>query len=510
MNFRTTVILIILLAIVGVWLFISRTGETETEPAPGEQAKLISSPSEDVTRIAVTPRGEAKFVLEKVGGDWRVTEPVSAPASRYEVDRLVTDIVSLSSRGKVSAEDASAAGLDQPQVVVEAVAKDGKTHKLSFGQRSAVGDHGYVRLDDDARADVISAEIYELLDKPLSDFRETKLVNAPSNEIRQITVREGDRSLSLQKNGEEWRIVEPKAMPADSSTVSDLTFAITGLNAAEFVSEDAASAASYGLDQPVLTVKFSTAPPATQPADTPDESKTTTLAFGRFDDILKKNVYASISGSPSIVKVPATSLDAFRKTPLALRNKKVLTIDPDAVTSFSIESNLPATTQPTTREASSRDVRIERHISTAAETPATSPTTAPTTAEADLPAWIFAGSTESKVRESKVNAFLAALNPLEAAKFLETAPPADSADTYLVNVTTEAAGAKAVHEIRVTSLRNASPLIGTYGDLVFELDRSLLSKLEGDFIDDGTPDPAPAPPPAMPGGMMMPGMGGME
>lgn len=505
MNFRTTVILIILLAIVGVWLFLTRTGETESDIPEGQRSKLISSSSEDITRLSITPQGEAKFVFEKVDGNWRVTEPVNAPASRYEVDRLVTDIAAIESRGKVSADDSSAAGLDQPQFVVEASTRDGKTHKLAFGQRSAVGDHGYVRLDDDARADVVSAEIYEQLEKPLSDFRDTKLVNTPSNEIQQITVLEGDRLLSLQKAGDEWQIVAPKAMPAETSAVSDLTFAITGLNAAEFVSEDSASAASYGLDKPVLTVAFSTMPPATQPTDVPDSSSQSTISFGRFDDILKKNVYASVSGSSSIVKVPATSLDAFRKTPLALRSKKVLDIDPETVTSITIASNLPATTQPTTREAQARDISIQRQTPEAAAAPAT----APTTAEAEKPTWVFAGGAESKVRESKVNTFLAALNPLEAEQFLETASPADSADHYILTVTTESAGQKAVHEIRIADLRNAGPLIGTYGDLVFELDRSLLPRIQGDFIDDGTPDPAPAPPPAMPGGMMMPGMGGM-
>ena len=52
-----------------------------------------------------------------------------------------------------------------------------------------------------------------------------------------------------------------------------------------------------------------------------------------------------------MVTVAATSLDAFRKTPLDLRDREVLDVNPDAVSRMSITKETAPATQPTTQPA---------------------------------------------------------------------------------------------------------------------------------------------------------------
>ena len=94
--------------------------------------------------------------------------------------------------------------------------------------------------------------------------------------------------------------------------MSNITGALASLQAVEFTSESADASARYGLDQPQVTASFSTEAPATQPSAT--QPAMTTIKFGRYDDVLKKNIYASSSTAAGIVKgrkISVPSLNSF-------------------------------------------------------------------------------------------------------------------------------------------------------------------------------------------------------
>jgi len=49
----------------------------EDEPQAGR------SEEKDLTKVAITPAGGKRMVLEKSGAEWKLTEPVSAPADTF-------------------------------------------------------------------------------------------------------------------------------------------------------------------------------------------------------------------------------------------------------------------------------------------------------------------------------------------------------------------------------------------------------------------------------------------
>lgn len=400
MNFRTTISLLVLLVVAATVYFVTAgrddgkkgAGTAKTDDA---ERKLLTLSTGDVKRVVLnaSATGE-RIAFERTSGgstgtnEWRITEPVQAPADAFKVDDLIREVVDLRSRGRVEPGEK---GLDKPRFTVELThGDDNKTTTVNVGNRSPVGDVLYVRLGNEGQADVVSASVVEQLEKPVSDYRKTRLLNVRNDEITAVTLDQGGKTLRLERSADDkWQILEPSKMPGDEGQVSALLSAVTGLNAAKFESESAKDAARYGLAKPTMTVTFATEPPATQPttgpaataaATKPAAGPTTTIKFGQAD-VYKKNVFAMVSDAGPIVTVPVTSVDALKKTPLDLRDREVLEINPDAVSRVTVSIDRAATTQPTSQPAEQKEIVLERRSESQEAGPA-----APATGEAPAPA----------------------------------------------------------------------------------------------------------------------------
>jgi hypothetical protein len=142
MNFKTTIVLIVLLAVAGIALLVTRghdnTAETGTaaDTTAAKAEKVFDGiQSTDVTKLAIAPAdGGKKLVLDKSGGKWRMTEPVDAPAEAFAVDELVRAVAGLESRGEVTEKtaDAKATGLASPRYPIDLTAA-GKDYTLLVG-----------------------------------------------------------------------------------------------------------------------------------------------------------------------------------------------------------------------------------------------------------------------------------------------------------------------------------------------------------------------------------------
>jgi hypothetical protein len=131
----------------------------------------------------------------------------------------------------------------------------------------------------------------------------------------------------------------------------------------------------------------------------------------------------------------------------------------------SVATTQPATTQPTTQVASTQPT-------TQPLVPVTQPATQPASK------WFFASGGQGDAEEGQVAALLTALHPLRVDKYLEIAPTTQPAGSYTLAVhTTDGKD----YTFRFTDPGAAGKVVGSYDDLTFEIDRSLLEKLTGDF-----------------------------
>ena len=511
MNFKTTLLLLVAIVVVGIALIGSRLANRSSSDTPVEEKTLFDLKMADVGKVVVTPASGQKLALEKSGANWRIVEPINAPADTFAVETLVRGIVDAKSRGKsaVTTENAAAIGLDKPSYEVEAIG-GGKTVKFAVGSRSVVGDNLYIRIAGDNEATLIPGDVYEQLDKSYTAYRQNKLVNVSANDIKQLEITKADGSkIALQKDGENWQVTAPQKMPAESSEVSSLTSALSYLTAVEFANEADIPSPLRPSTSPKVKIWFSTSAPTTQPATTRPAG--TTVTFGGYDSVMKKNVFVAISDPPSLAKVAATSLDSFNKSALDLRERKVVEIDPAQVSNISVTTDAPATTHPTTQPASKSTLVLERkkeNLAMGPDVPTTKPTTEPATPPAEaLPPtkWAMKSAKGADASQSRVDTLLQQLHPLKADKYLGEMPKLSEPGTvYTVQISVVAAGAAKTekHRIRLIDRGADKPLLGEYNHLVFELPHSLVDNLTGDFTNKAEP---PAPP-AMPPMQGMPGM----
>jgi hypothetical protein len=530
MNFKTTIILLVLLLGAGTYVVIDRLASRNRD-----SVEVVQNPhrlfdvkdKDDVTSLTIKPADGGEIRLEKQADNkWRMTKPVEAPAESWQVDSLVRELVELESRREVDQDKEM--GLDTPRFRIEIAAKGGKNLRLAVGDKSPLNDTVFVRVENKPKADVVAASVYEQLSKPYNELRDKQLVTTPSMQINQLAVQYGNQKLNLQKKGAQWQLIEPVQMPADESVMTDLLGAVTGLRAAEWVAKDSAEVGRAQLDKPQLVVSFTTTPPATQPTTAPATAPAsqpvwTTVTFGQYEDARAERVYARLSDSPAVVKVAATSLDTLRKKPIDIRDKKLLDIIPEQVSKLSIVTDVPAAL-PTTKPSKHVEVALERRKEVGGTAPTTRPnaaatkpaatqvaTTQPTTrpatqvastAPATQPAstqvaaappptvWVLKTPPGGDADDHAVREVLDEIHPLRVSKYLEATPTTRPATNYVIRLTTEGPGGTPVYnyQISLSDPGGEKNLIGEFNGLPFELPRTLVKKLEGDFTKkkDGT------------------------
>lgn len=108
--------------------------------------RLTQLKRDDITRIAIEPRGAAAIKLEKLDGAWRIVAPLTAQAEATQVDRLV-DIADAVAKQKLSNPDLSQFDLNPPRIRVtlndQAIAFGG-INDITYEQYAATTDGVYL------------------------------------------------------------------------------------------------------------------------------------------------------------------------------------------------------------------------------------------------------------------------------------------------------------------------------------------------------------------------------
>src|SRR5688500_18582186 len=174
MNFKTTIVLVALLAVAGIAVLFTREKEGEADKKLVEsQQKVLEVQPTEVTKLVITAADGKKIALEKNAKNmaaWRLSEPVNAPAESFEVDSLIRSITGLESTSILSGSP-----IENPSRTIDLTTSDGKTHTLLIGEKTAVGDSLYVAKKGDSQTLVVAADLLEKISKPASTYRDPKL-----------------------------------------------------------------------------------------------------------------------------------------------------------------------------------------------------------------------------------------------------------------------------------------------------------------------------------------------
>jgi hypothetical protein len=160
-----------------------------------------------------------------------------------------------------------------------------------------------------------------------------KILNIAADQITSIRLaKAAGEPITLSKQGDRWQVAggdAAKPLPADQDAVTSLTGAAAPLNSDRLIDEHPPTLASFGLDTPAEEVDITT-----------KDGKTQKILFGS-DTPSGSDTYAKLDTDPKVYTVASSSKSAFDKSVADLRDKRMLPLNSDKITSVTLTAKGP-------------------------------------------------------------------------------------------------------------------------------------------------------------------------
>jgi hypothetical protein len=308
---------VVLLAVLGGAVWYSNKKQAEKEKAPADTSpKIVSIPDDQVADIRIQRPGGETVELKREGPyKYALTQPKPLPADVDAASSLVTTVASISADKTIDekATDFSPYGLVNPSLDVRITRKDGKAVDLAVGDDTPNNSGAYARLAGDPHVYTIASFVKTSLDKKADDLRDKHLLSFDNDKLTRVELAAKGGAVEFGKNGQnEWQIVKPHPMRADSGQVDSL---IGKLKDAKMETSQPGGAAK----PEDLAPKFAAATPVATASIT-TASGTQSIEVRKDKD---NNYYAKSSAVEGVYKTTTDVGEALNKNPEDFRNKKL-------------------------------------------------------------------------------------------------------------------------------------------------------------------------------------------
>ena len=302
---RSAIAMTVVLAAVGGYAFyLSKKGDTTESGSKLEKVFPALKAADDVQELRVSTADGEATTLKKDNGAWQVTAPITAPADASEVNGI-TAALSSTEITRVVDENPSNLndyGLSNPKIAIDFKTKDDKDFKkLLIGEKSPTGGDMFAKRNDEKRVFLIPAYQETTFNKKTFDLREKAVLKFDRDKVDGINVSADGKTLTLAKDGADWKIKKPIDTKADFGTVEGLVGKIQSAQMKSMVGDAATPAdlKKYGLDKPAATIDLNAG-----------SAKATLIVGGKADD---NTVYARDASKTAVVTIDKSLLDDLKK-----------------------------------------------------------------------------------------------------------------------------------------------------------------------------------------------------
>jgi hypothetical protein len=329
-------VVLFILAGVLYWSEHHKPAEDTAKASEDTPPAILKLDASAITGLDLQKKDEKPIVLTKAeSGKWQITAPQPFGADQTTVSGVLSTLSSLNSQRVVEdkAADLKPYGLDQPALQLDISEKDNKTQKLLIGDDTPTGGGVYAMLAGDPRVFTVASYTRTGVDKSLNDLRDKRLLTVNPDKISRIELARKNEVIEFGRNRDEWQIVKPKPLRADSLQVGELARKLTDARM-DLSSHDAKGIASvFARATPLATAKVT------------DESGTQELQV-RKSEVGKSEVgktkagqsndtyYVKSSAVDGIYKITSDLGQALDKGVDDFRNKKLFDFgfgEPDKV-----------------------------------------------------------------------------------------------------------------------------------------------------------------------------------
>ncbi len=311
MKFRNTLILLLITAAVGAYVYFYEIKGGEKRDKEKETAgKLIDVKKDSVTAITIKPDG---IELKKVGTTWELAAPVTYQADEGTVNSLLSSLESAQRDQKeiaTSRSDHAGFGLDPARTELIVRHEKGEVDTLYLGDSNVTSTMVYASVNYDPEVVLTSNSLSNNAKKTLQDWRSKDLLNFDNSAANRLLLTTPKNRFELKKENGKWQMLAPIKASADESKISSILSRVRYGRINEFTAEQMEDAKKYGLDKPSyeFTVFFGAN----------DAQKA--LGFGKKDGA---NYYAHDPARPQVFKVDTSLVKDLDVGLMDLRNKKL-------------------------------------------------------------------------------------------------------------------------------------------------------------------------------------------
>jgi hypothetical protein len=247
MKTRDTIILLVIVVLVGLFIFIYERNLPSTGELKEREGRILRElEPEKISRISITSES-VTTVIERVAGtqDWKLSSPVEAEAEGAVVDGLISDLEFMSAERRVekaTGEQRKGFGLVTPTLTVE-ISQKGDVFKIVVGGTSEAGGD-YLALDGHDTVFVVDPTSLEGLRREPGEFRQKRLLGRSGGEVMLMRVRKGlEPETVLEKKDEAWTVTVGGGASERASrrAVDKVMAALEGLKAQTYLEDGVAA-----------------------------------------------------------------------------------------------------------------------------------------------------------------------------------------------------------------------------------------------------------------------------
>ncbi len=319
MQFRNTIIVLVLLLIVGGYIYFFQAGKPEEQTQ-----KLFNLKADDITGL-VLKYPDQEIEVNRTGGGWRLVKPINTEADAAAISTLTHEIADAGIKRTVDDHPASLApfGLDKPGVTVVVSTKDKTLPGVEVGKNAPIGYSVYIKKTDSPAVLLTSGGFGPGTKRTVSDLRDHTLMSFKPDEVSKLVIKQDDgEPVELDKQQGVWKIVNPAKYKADAERISTLLSSLSNARIDDFTSDKPANLAQYGLDKPSLQVSVFSGPAQARQS----------LEFGKKESGANKDDYYVRRGEkPNVYTVHNYVFVDADKGLNDLRDRTVLAFDSDQV-----------------------------------------------------------------------------------------------------------------------------------------------------------------------------------
>ena len=350
MNWRTTLILAVI-ALAGFAYFrFFEMKRPSTEEATRQAQNVVNFDRNKVDGIVIK-NGDQQIEIRRRESKWRLETPIKDQADGALVDNLLSDLETWEKEGTIPAKDIEADksklteyGLNNPKLKLKLVGRD-KPPEIWFGKDAALEGRMYVRLQNSKETFLAKQSIRKDIDKKPEEFRDRKLTDLTTAQVRRITLKTPAGEMEMEKKGDHWDILKPLRARADDQKVGDLIAQITTARIQQFVADDRGDLRPYGLAEPRGSITlFDQAEKKDQKVEIGEsikvfgrEDKGQTLQIGSVPEKEKDQIYVRFAPRGSVYTLPKKTEELLNTKPADLRDNHLVRIDTNILDRITID-----------------------------------------------------------------------------------------------------------------------------------------------------------------------------